>query len=47
MTIKIANEADRITVAAILFKNGYAVSQKKMKLGNKTITYIEATGRED
>ena len=38
--LKIANEADRLTVANILVKNGYAVCQKKTKdEGEKTATY--------
>ena len=37
MKIKISNEADRMTVAAILIKNGYRVHQDKQSVpGKKT-----------
>lgn len=39
----ISNEADRLTVATILIKNDYTVSQKREKQGNKTIKYLELT----
>lgn len=29
--LRIANEADRVTVAAILYKNGYAVAPRRRK----------------
>ena len=33
--LKISNEQDRLTVASILLKNGYAVSVRKEKVGSK------------
>lgn len=32
---------DRVTVAAILFKAGYAVRTVKVKENNKSVTYLE------
>ena len=37
--LKIANEADRITVASILYKNGYAVKPVRTKKNGKTYEY--------
>lgn len=37
--LKIGNEADRVTVASILFKNGYTVSTARMKRNGKTYEY--------
>lgn len=38
--LRIANETDRLTVASILVKNGYAVCQKKTKdEGEKVASY--------
>jgi len=42
MKIKIANEADRITVAGILIKNGYKVQQGKILAGKKNIAVLIA-----
>lgn len=39
--LNITNENDRLTVATILIKNDYVVSQGKEKVGNKTIKYLE------
>lgn len=48
MKIEIAKEEDRLTVAAILVKNGYTVRQSKQREGtkNKYTHYIEATKSE-
>lgn len=37
--LKIANEADRATVANILFRNGYTVQTKRRKKNGKTYEY--------
>ena len=37
--LKIGNEADRITVASILYKNGYSVSPVSKKRNGKTYEY--------
>lgn len=37
--LKIGNEADRVTVASILFKNGYSVSPVRKKKNGKTYEY--------
>ena len=45
--LKISNEQDRLTVASILLKNGYAVSVRKEKVGNKydySAIYSTSTG---
>ncbi len=40
--LRIANEADRATVATILFKNGYAVTPRRIKTGSrKAEMYVE------
>ena len=41
--LNITNENDRLTVATILIKNDYVVSQGKEKVGtgNKTVKYLE------
>ncbi len=40
--LRIANEADRATVATILFKNGYTVTLKRIKTGSrKAEMYVE------
>lgn len=38
--LRIANEADRATVATLLFKNGYRVSQVRQKKNGKTYEYF-------
>ena len=38
--LRIANEADRSTVATLLFKNGYRVSQVRQKRNGKTSEYF-------
>lgn len=38
-TLKIGNEADRITVASILYKNGYAVKPYRFKKNGKSYEY--------
>ena len=38
--LRVANEADRVTVAAILFKNGYSVSTVRRKKNGKTYEYF-------
>lgn len=47
MIIKVSNEADRIVIAGILFKNGYTVRQVRIKQGNKSVVCIETTEKED
>lgn len=37
--LKISNEADRATVANILFRNGYTVQTKRRKKNGKTYEY--------
>lgn len=37
--LKTGNEADRITVASILYKNGYSVSPVRKKKNGKTYEY--------
>ena len=37
--LKIGNEADRVTVASILYKNGYSVSPVRRKKNGKTYEY--------
>lgn len=37
--LKIGNEADRVTVASILYKNGYSVSPVRKKKNGKTYEY--------
>ena len=37
--LKIGNEADRVTVAAILYKNHYSVSPVRKKKDGKTYEY--------
>lgn len=37
--LKIGNEADRVTVASILYKNGYSVSPVRKKRNGKTYEY--------
>lgn len=39
--LNISSEADRLTVATILLKNDYTVSQGKEKQGNKTVKFLE------
>ena len=38
--LKIANEADRVTVASILFKNGYEVKTVRKKKNGKSYEYF-------
>ena len=38
--LKIGNEADRVTVASILYKNGYSVSPVRKKKNGKTYEYF-------
>lgn len=37
--LRISNEADRATVATILFRNGYSVSPVRQKRNGKTYEY--------
>ena len=37
--LKISNEADRVTVASILFKNGYLVQPARFKKNGKAYEY--------
>ncbi len=37
--IRIKNEADRVTVATILYKNGYTVRPVRTKINGKTYEY--------
>ena len=37
--LKIGNEADRVTVAAILFKNGYEVKTVRKRKNQKSYEY--------
>ena len=37
--LRIANEADRVTVAAILYKNGYAVAPRRRKKSGSANSY--------
>lgn len=37
--LRISNEADRATVATLLFKNGYRVSPVRQKRNGKTYEY--------
>lgn len=46
MILKIANEADRQTVAGILFKNGYSVKKIKAPAGSGTRIAIEYEEQE-
>ena len=38
--LKIGNEADRVTVASILYKNGYEVKPIKVKKNGKAYEYF-------
>lgn len=38
--LRIANEADRVAVATILFKNGYRVSKVRQKRNGKAYEYF-------
>lgn len=38
--IKIGNEADRVTVASILYKNGYSVQPVKQKKDGRSNEYL-------
>lgn len=38
--LKIGNEADRVTVASILFKNGYSVQPVKQKKDGRSNEYL-------
>lgn len=38
--LKIGNESDRITVASILYKNGYEVKQVRRKKNSKSYEYF-------
>lgn len=40
LLLKIGNEADRVTVASILFKNGYEVKPIRCKKNGKTYEYF-------
>ncbi len=40
-TLKISSETDRVSVATILFKNGYAVTPRRVKNGEKTEIYMD------
>ena len=40
--LKIGNEADRVTVASILYKNRYSVSPVRKKKNGKTYEYFVA-----
>lgn len=47
MKIRIAKDDDRVTVAAILFRNGYMVRPVKVKEGGKTVVYVEVIPLEN
>lgn len=38
--LRINNEADRVTVASILYKNGYSVAPVRCKRNGKTFEYF-------
>ncbi len=38
--VKIASEADRVTVASILYKNGYSVQPVKQKKDGRSNDYL-------
>lgn len=38
--LRIANQADRVTVASILYNNGYSVSPAKRKKNGKSFEYL-------
>lgn len=38
--LKIGNEADRVTVASILFRNGYSVQPVKQKKDGRSNEYL-------
>lgn len=38
--LRISNEADRVTVASILFNNGYSVQKLRRKKNGKTYEYF-------
>ena len=40
--LKIGNEADRVSVASILYKNGYSVSPVRKKKNGKAYEYFVA-----
>lgn len=40
--LKIGNEADRVTVASILYKNGYEVKPVRLKKNGKSYEYFVA-----
>ena len=44
--IRIANEPDRISVATILFKNGYTVRTVRTKRNGKTYEYFVKYSRQ-
>lgn len=44
--LKIGNEADRIEVASILFKNGYTVRTVRTKRNGKTYEYYVKYDRQ-
>lgn len=42
--LKISNEQDRVTVAAVLLRNGYSVAiARKKKTGKQSEYYVQAT----
>lgn len=42
--LKISNEQDRVTVAAVLLRNGYSVAiARKKKAGKQSEYYVQAT----
>ena len=41
--IRIKNEADRVTVATILYKNGYTVRPERVKRNSSYEYYVEYT----
>ena len=38
--LRISNETDRVTIASILYKNGYSVSPVRCKRNGKTFEYF-------
>lgn len=47
MTLKITNEQDRRTVAAILVGNGYTVKQVKIKVGKTSRTALQVENENE
>ena len=39
--IRISNESDRVTIATILYKNGYTVRPVQSKKGSRNVYFVE------